>query len=109
MIDDQKTEAERDFEKAMYQSYENVGTETGYWGHRFRQMIPRKGGVGTAKYLLAKEDGISGGFNAIWKAHKLELSVEAQVLKPRFRDLFTPEEREIARERLIAFGYTPPT
>jgi hypothetical protein len=108
MADAPKTQPERDFEKAMYQVYDRVGAETGYWAHRFRQMIPRRGGVGTAKYLLAKK-GISGAFNAIWKAHKLELLVEAQVLQPDFKDLFKGAELAEARRRLKEHGYQPPS
>jgi hypothetical protein len=36
---------------------------------------------------------------------RLDISVEAYVLRPEFAPLFTTEEMEIARRRLRDFGY----
>jgi hypothetical protein len=44
-------------------------------------------------------------FDAFWEHGRLDLTVEAQVVKPEFAELFTYEERETARDRLAPFGF----
>jgi len=41
----------------------------------------------------------------LWECGRLDLSMEALVIDPRFEELFSAEEREIARERLVAYGW----
>ena len=71
---------------------------------RFLQMVDSQGGVATARQLLAATD-ISDGFSRLWEAGRLDLTVEAVVLRDRWRPLFTPGELEIARRRLADVGY----
>lgn len=98
----------RRFEQAMYeQVYERVWHECGYRAERFRQMIcpPKpgqtgtlyRGGLATAKTLLAKK---SAGFEVLDKKNRLDLSVEALVVKPEWAPLFTGEELRLALLRL---------
>src|SRR5438270_4176796 len=96
--------AEREFDYAMIHVYEAAGKETGYWAHRFLQMVRRRGGVETARRLLAAP-GISDGFQTLRRANRLDLSVENQVLRPKFAELFSEEELKIARSRLAEYGY----
>ena|ERR1700674_431238 len=100
----ERSEAERQFDHAMHHTYEAAGKETGYWAHRFLQMVRRRGGVGAARKLLADSE-VSDGFLKLRKAGRLDLSVEREVLRPKFETLFTEEERAIARQRLAAYGY----
>jgi len=39
------------------------------------------------------------------KAARLDLSVEREVLRPKFEGLFTEAERAVARQRLDSYGY----
>jgi hypothetical protein len=48
---------------------------------------------------------VSEGFLRLVQARRLDLSVEYFVLKPRYAQLFTPEERKIARNRLATYGF----
>lgn len=57
-----------------------------------------------AKQLISKP-GNTYGFATLWEHGRLDLSVEAHVLKPEYEPLFTEEERQICRERLEQFGY----
>jgi len=57
-----------------------------------------------AKILIAK-DGGTYGFEVLWENKRLDLSVEAYVLKAEYDDLFTMEEKKLCRERLRNFGY----
>jgi hypothetical protein len=47
----------------------------------------------------------SDGFTALWERGRLDLTVEAHVLQERFHELFTDEEREICRQRLVQYGW----
>ncbi len=100
-------DVERQFHKAMVEVYESAKRETGYNATRFIQMISEQGGVGTARQLLHSPQ-VSDGFTALWERHRLDLAVEALVLRPDFDSLFSDEEREIARERLASYGYGTP-
>ncbi|WP_432934699.1 hypothetical protein ACQPZZ_21440 [Microbispora sp. CA-135349] len=46
------------------------------------------------------------GLDALWERGRLDLTVEALVVQPRFAELFTPEEVEVARHRLGQFGWS---
>jgi len=73
--------------------------EIGYNPTRFNQMVAEHGGVGAAHLLLQGADA-SDGFTTLWEHGRLEMSVEAVVLVPWYADLFTNDERAIARRRL---------
>lgn len=90
---------------AFIDGYKVAGKEVGYWGHRFLQAVKRSGGLATAKrMLLPRNEGQRKGLDALLEASRPELTVEAIVLKPRFRRLFTAAEIVTAQERLGAYG-----
>ena len=95
---------EREFHNAMVDIYRQAKTECRYNASRFLQMISEHGGMGTAKHLLASYE-IQYGFTELWLYGRLDLTVEAHVLKPEFQELFTDQERERARKRLRDHGY----
>jgi hypothetical protein len=94
------------FQEAMLAIYEKAKSECKYNAARFLQMVVERGGLQTARYLL-HAPGLSDGFTALWKCKRLDLTVEAHVLKPEWRGLFTEDEIEIATKRLSELGYTP--
>lgn len=96
----------RAFNEAMVNVYKRARQEAGYNATYFLKMISEIGGYDTARQLL-HSPGVSAGFTALWERKRLDLSVEAVVLERRFADLFSDEEREIARARLEEYGYTP--
>jgi len=67
-------------------------------------MVAERGGLETARYLL-HAPGLSDGFTALWQCNRLDLTVEAHVIKPEWRGLFTEEEIAIAMGRLRALGF----
>ncbi|MBO6094026.1 MAG: hypothetical protein J6P40_10495 [Oscillospiraceae bacterium] len=79
--------------------------ECGYNASRFLQMIGEMGGLAAAKQLISKAGGTEG-FATLWEHHRLDLSVEAHVLKPEYASLFTNAEKAMCRERLEQFGYS---
>jgi 5-methylcytosine-specific restriction protein A len=87
--------------------YRVAGEEVGYWGKRFLQAVRRNGGLATARrMLLPLNAGQRQGLNALLDANRPELSVEAIVLQPKFRSLFTDAELATAKERLGEYSKT---
>jgi hypothetical protein len=97
---------ERFHEAMIERVYRGAGRECGYWAGRFLQMVRRDGGVATAKRLLGRA-GASRGFELLRAKGRLELSLEALVLEPDFRALFSDQELAEARRRLAGAGLPP--
>ena len=95
---------EKRFEQEMIDIYMTAKKECGYNASRFLQMVGAKGGLAAAKQLISKPGG-TDGFTTLWEHGRLDLSVEAHVLKAEYAELFTDEERRMCRERLEQFGY----
>jgi hypothetical protein len=95
---------ERRFNGAMVSIYETSKRELGYNATRFVQMISEQGGLTTAKQLLWSS-APSEGFTTLWERGRLDLTVEAHVLKTEFTPLFTDADRDQARDRLEAYGW----
>lgn len=68
-------------------------------------MVGEYGGLKTAQKLIWAAE-VSSGFTTLWEHQRLDLSVEALVLRPEYFSLFTDEERKIARTRLAEYSYT---
>lgn len=98
------TDLENKFSNDMINIYTIAKKECGYNATRFLQMISNLGGLEAAKQLIHKEGG-SEGFTTLWRHSRLDLSVEAHVLMPKYRELFTEEEIEICKKRLMDYGY----
>jgi hypothetical protein len=62
----------------------------------FLRSVKQHGGVETGWRLLAK-DGLSKGFDPVRKVGRLDLSIEAQVLRPHFIELspMPPEQSRV--------------
>ena len=88
----------------MVDIYRRTGEAFDYWPNYFLRMVRNQGGLVAARKLLADRK-VSEGFLRLVKARRLDLSVEYVVLKPRYAQLFTPEERKIARDRLATYGF----
>lgn len=95
---------ERKFNTAMTDVYRKADRECGYRATRFLQMLSEKGGVKTAKELVSKEGGTEG-FLKLWQLGRLDLSVEALVLKDEYNRLFTEDELTLCKERLEKYNY----
>ena len=96
------TGLEAEFDAAMYEIYDRAGREIGYWATRYLQMLRRRGGLGTAHHLLSQK-ATSDGYRALRDAGRLDLTVEAYVLRPEFQPLFSARELNLARERLAFY------
>lgn len=92
---------EAQFTSAMEDIYHRAAAECHYPANRYRQMVQRRGGVETAKELL-RRSGVSRGFERLRECGRLDLTVEAHVIRPEFASLFSDEERAVARARLAS-------
>ena len=88
---------EKALDGEMRQIYHRAKEEIGYNAVRFLQMLQEHGGVETARRLLPE---MSDGFVTLWEHGRLDLTVEYLVLQPKWHDLFTDDERKMARQRL---------
>lgn len=94
-----------DFHAAMMDLYERSRDLDIFVDDAIRRL-EKDGGVEMARRLL-RESSAKAGLMRLWQAERLDISVEALVLRERFRPLFTEEERARAAERLKMLGYDP--
>lgn len=99
------TDLEKRFNEAMLDVYRRAKAEAGYNATRFLGMVTEMGGYETARTLI-HSPAVSEGYTALWERERLDLTVEAVILQPEWRDLFSEPEREIARRRLAEYGYS---
>lgn len=92
---------EQGFHRAMARIYEEAKKE-GYTASYFLRMLSEHGGVETARRLV-NANTPSEGFTRLWMMKRLDLSVEALVLKPEWKSLFNDDERNRARNRLAKY------
>jgi len=95
-----------EFAKEMRALYDRARREVNYTPGYFLSMLADLGPLDTARRLL-HAPAVSDGFAALWERGRLDLTVEALVIQPRFESLFNEHERETARKRLDQFGYVP--
>lgn len=100
------TELENRFHATMLDVYRRAKTEAGYNASRFLSMVTEQGGYEAARSLLHAQN-VSEGYTALWERKRLDLTVEAVILNSEWRDLFSEDERDIARRRLAEYGYDP--
>lgn len=79
----------------------------GYWASYFLRGVRNHGGVPYAHRLLEAE-GTTDGFARLTEEGRLDLTVEALVLRPEYKGLFPEHERQIAASRLAHAGFQPP-
>jgi hypothetical protein len=98
---------EEEFHRAMLGVYERAKEACHYNAMYFLRMVTEHGGLRAARRLLATAKP-SKGFAKLWECGRLDISMEALVaFEPKFALLFTEAEREIARNRLAQYGYSP--
>jgi len=81
--------------------------EADYDAGRSLQMLAEYDATETARMLLraATASDDYDDYTELWKRHRLDLTIEALVIRPQWKELFTDEERGIALKRLASFDY----
>ncbi len=98
-------ELEKRFDAEMIGIYERAKEECGYNATRFLQMVTELRGLQAAKALLRSDD-LSDGFTALWEHGRLDLTMEALVLRSPWSALFSDDELARARKRLADLRYS---
>jgi hypothetical protein len=102
---EETTELIQHFHQAMLSVYDRVSAACpGYRPTYFLRMVVERGGRDAARALLAGQQ-VSDGFTELWDRHRLDLSMEALVLEPRWSPLFSAAELAEARRRLTEAGH----
>ncbi len=100
---------EEQFHEEMIGVYKNTGRETGYWARRYLQKVRRVGGLQVAHDLLKPTKDLAKGLQTLVEKNRIDLSVEALVLRNPWSSFFSSEELKVAQERinLIASLHLP--
>jgi hypothetical protein len=91
---------EAQLHEEMIAIYKNVGRETGYWAKRYLQRVRRVGGLQAAQDWLKPKSSPTSGLQKLVEINRLDLSVEALVLRQPWSSLFSGEELQLAQRRL---------
>lgn len=89
----------RAFTEDMFANYRYLVSSCGYRADQFLHLIVMEGAVEAANKLLALP-APPGGFYRLKDLGQLGRSVEACIQRPKYTDLFSDEQRRIARDRL---------
>jgi hypothetical protein len=95
---------ELEFHEAMIELYRRAKSEINYPARYLLDMVANEGGRETARYLLDTKEP-SDGYVVLWENGRLDLSVEAEVLKPKWHDLFSDDQRAVAIRRLREYHF----
>lgn len=93
--------------RALIESYKRAHSEAGYHAPWFAEMIHDRFGYDTATYLIRSTQP-SKGFTNLWERKRLDLTVEALIIRPEWAPLFSEDDLQRAHKRLLEYHYTPP-
>lgn len=100
-------ETSRSFTVAMLRVYQRARDECRCNATRFLQMLNERGGVQTARDLLASKEP-ADGFIYLWERGRIDISMEALIAyEPCWHSLFTETEIAEAKRRLDEVGWKP--
>lgn len=99
---------EKAFHARMLELCEQAEREcVGFRPGCLREMVTAEGGRAAAAHLVDAENA-PGGFVRLWELGRLDLAVEAEILRPAWSALFTDAQRARAAERLARYGHDVP-
>lgn len=103
-MDRDRVALERHFEAEMQRISQRARKELGHVSARFDQMVKKHGGLSVAKKLLQpmSEKALPQSMKMFAAWGRLDLTAEFLTLRPEFKELFTPDELAVARDRLCA-------
>lgn len=95
------------FTEAMMDAYRRAKSEARYNAPKFLEMLHERLGYDTAMHLIHSSQP-SIGFTHLWERKRLDLTVEALVLRPEWSAIFTETDLKAARKRLEEYHYQFP-
>jgi hypothetical protein len=99
-----KNELEDEFKNELLKAVDIYINLHRYRPSYFLQLLENYGAVGTATKLVTAAK-FHEGFTKLWELGRLDLTVEAIMLRSPFRHLFSKEVLDKAQGRLSALGY----
>ncbi|MGY1690369.1 AAA domain-containing protein [Geodermatophilus sp. SYSU D01105] len=93
------------FGQRLRRDLQEVARRCNYRPTYYQRMLTQQGGWATARQLLA-EPKVHDGLARLWELRMLQHSLEAAVLDPTYRELFTDREIVTARRRLAELGFS---
>lgn len=96
-----------EFTRALLDTYHRAQSEARYNSRPFFKMLQEDYGYDTALYLTHLPLP-SSGFTKLWERQRLDLTVEAVVLRPEWYHLFSDADRMAAYRRLKQYHYEFP-
>ena len=92
------------FNEEVFESIEKIKKEV-YPPTRFIRMLRQSdnNAVEAVQKLVTKET--TSGIEALWEKGKLNLSMEALVIKPEYKELFSPQVVSTCARKLKQLGY----
>lgn len=96
---------EQQFEQHIREQHKMAIQATGYKAPAFVKMVNERGALQTAHDLLVGETKIHEGLTKLVLLNRLDLSLEASVINPKWRPLFSEKEIETATVRLKQLNY----
>jgi hypothetical protein len=97
---------EADFDQAMHDVYLRAKSEYKYDAKIFKALLAQHKGLKVAQDLL-KTDAPQYSLLRLRELDALHISMENTVLNPKFLNLFLTREKDVARQRLTDFSFTP--
>jgi hypothetical protein len=92
------------FDDAMIALPKEIREKCGYTAALLYRMLAERNGLAAARALLSAPSP-STGFTTLFLRGRLDLTVEALVVRAPWKQLFSPEELSVAHQRLAACGY----
>jgi HNH endonuclease len=96
-----------EFTRALIESYKRARTEAGYNAPYFLEMLNERKGHATATHLIHSQHP-SIGFTSLWERRRLDLTVEATVLRPEWQSIFADADLLAAYRRLEKYEFPFP-
>ena len=97
-----------EFTNALYEGYKLARTEAKYNAPFFLEMIQERYGYDTAIHLISSTQPTIG-FTHLYERKRLDLTVEAYVLRPEWSSIFPEDILRAAHHRLKQYNYTFPS
>lgn len=106
MNEQQEILAKQNFHEEMLKLFKRTAKEVKYKATRRLDLINKYGGYEAAIKILPT-DSNTFDFTLLWEQERLDLSIEALVVKQRYAELFPEDVVAFCQKRLDEYNYAP--
>lgn len=101
-----KEQLKKAFHQEMINLYKHMTKELKYKSTKLMDLINKYGGYEAAVKYITSEGNVQD-FTVLWEHERLDLSVEALITKPAFRELFLDDIVTHCERKLAEYSYAP--